>query len=211
MMDELAKVVDKAFDEFCEEEAEIFCEFPAYTQGQQYVHDELAGKIIGYLPPDVQRYCQTLAVGNRLQLHHGIYYLRTLLDVSTSEERVTSSAALKKKVDVKKADLVAFLRYKVHMRQLENSDMIDKNGDYAEFVAVLEHVAKGGNEDFRYSTSKWRDDHRKPVKKTPRAYYEDLMSHLTTQAMRHYPRGNGSEAQDTTTEKMKARASAVFG
>ena len=51
---------------------------------------------------------------------------------------------LKKKVDVKKTDLVAFLlRYKVHMRQLENSDMIDKNGDYAEFVAVLEHVAKG--------------------------------------------------------------------
>ena len=66
--------------------------------------------------------------------------------MSTSEERVTSSAALKKKVDVKKTDLVAFLlRYKVHMRQLENSDMIDKNGDYAEFVAVLEHVAKGGN------------------------------------------------------------------
>ena len=47
------------------------------------MHDELAGTIIGYLPSDVRRYCQTLAVGDRLQVHHGLYHLKTLLDVNT--------------------------------------------------------------------------------------------------------------------------------
>ena len=87
---------------------------------------------------------------------------------------------------VKRNKFVAFLlRYKVHMMQMENSDMIDKDGDYAEFVEVLEHISKGGKEDFRYNMTKWRSDHPQPVKKTPRAYYVNFMSHLTAQAMRH--------------------------
>ena len=95
------------------------------------MHDELAGKIIGYLPQDVQRYCQTMAVGDRLQVHHGLYYLRTLLDVITSEEGLTSIEALKKKVEVKRNKFVAFLlRYKLEMLQLDNSGMNDNNGDY---------------------------------------------------------------------------------
>ena len=68
--------------------------------------------------------------------------------------------------------------------------------DYEEFVAVLEHISQGGNEDVRYSIIKWRDENPKPVKKTPRSHYVAVMSHLTTQAMRHYPRKDGTNAHD---------------
>ena len=64
-------------------------------------------------------------------MDHGLYYLRTLLDVSTSEESLISTASLKLKVVVKRNECVAFLlRYKLEMLQLDNSGMNDNNGDY---------------------------------------------------------------------------------
>ena len=180
-LDAVEAVAQESFcvyrDTHPDERWKIECSDAKLDASQIAVHDTLVAHVLSKCPVIVQKQCKRFVRQNRfLKMTDVLFNMKRLFEPTSHDARLREVKQLKAQRNVGNGDLAEFLvDFEFSIDSFEEMGLVDVNGDYADYLEVLENTVESGGSRFEHALIRWKDKKPTPVCFIPRSYFFNVL------------------------------------